>query len=204
MSKPASAGRGRHGLFGRDHDIATVHPAQQRFGRLAGHDLAAVDDRDLIAELLGFFQIVGGQDDRYTQLVQTGDVLPELAAQLDVDAGGGLIQDQNRRLMDHGLGHHQTPLHAAGQLADIGVGLIAQAERVEQLVCAALALGHAIEAGLDLQRLSRREEDVGGQLLRHHADRRAGVAWALVDVTAPDPHRARAFADQTGQNVDEG
>ena len=105
---------------------------------LTRNDLTMVDDRDLIAEFLRLFQIVGRQDDGCAGLVQRAHIGPELAAQLHVHARGRLIQDQNRRCMDQCFRHHETSLHAAGQLADIGIFLVQQAHRIKNGLRAAL------------------------------------------------------------------
>ncbi len=172
--------------------------------RLAGHDLAPVDDGDGVAELLGFFQVVGGQDDGDAFLVDLAHIVPQLAAQLDVHARGRLVQDQDRRIVHQSLGHHQAAFHAAGQGADIGVGLVREAERGQQFVRAALVGGHAVEAGLDLQGLARGEEDVGDDLLRHDPEGRAGVARLMVDVAVPDADRALGLVRHPGDDVDQG
>ena len=105
--------------------------------------------------------------------------------------------------MHQGLGHHQPPLHAARQGADIGVGLVRQAQRGQQFVRAPLVLRHAVEAGLHLQRLARGEEDVGHDLLRHDAEGGARVARLLVDVAAPDGGGPAGLVDHPGQDVDQ-
>ena len=101
---------------------------------VAGDDAAAIDDRDPVAELLGLLEIVRGQHDGDAAAVELAHVGPELAAQLDVDAGGGLVQDHHRRAVDQGLGDQQPPPHAAGQRAGIGVGLVGQADRRQHRV----------------------------------------------------------------------
>ena len=175
-SNPFRTGRRVQRALRRHHDVARVQTAQQLRRRLAGHDLAPVHDGDGVAQLLRLLQIVGGQQDGHALGIDAADVFPELATQFDVHPGGRLVQDQDRRIVDQGLGHHQPPLHAARQGPDIGMGLVRQAERGQQFVAAALVGGHAIEAGLDLQRLARGEEDVGDDLLRHDAQGGAGVA----------------------------
>jgi hypothetical protein len=54
---------------------------------------AAVDDRDVTAQTLGLFEIVGRQDDRRAFGIDGLQELPHGAAGLDVHAGGGLVQD---------------------------------------------------------------------------------------------------------------
>jgi hypothetical protein len=85
-----------------------------------------------------------------------------------------------------------------------GIGLVGEAHRVEDLGRAALGPGHAVEAGLELQRLAGREEGVEVQLLRDDADGAAGAARVAVDVDAEDPCRARGLHHEAGQDVDEG
>ena len=147
---------------------------------------------------------MGGQDDSHALRVQRLHIGPELAAQLDVHAGGGFVEDQDRRIVHHGLGHHQASLHAAGELSHIGVGLVGQSEGRQDLVGAPFRLGHAIKASLRLHALPGREEDVCGDFLRHHADGGAGAARLLVNVDAPELHRARCLVNEAGENVDEG
>ncbi|MNN11690.1 hypothetical protein D3C81_1246570 [compost metagenome] len=147
---------------------------------------------------------MGGQDDGDAFLVDLAHIVPQLAAQLDVDARRRLVQDQDRRIVHQSLGHHQAALHAAGQGTDIGVGLVRQAERGQQFVRAALVGRHAIEAGLNLQRLARGEEDVGDDFLGHDAERRARVAGLVVDVAVPDADRALGLVHHPGDDVDQG
>ena len=63
---------------------------------------------------------------------------------------------------------------------------------------------HAVEAGHQLQRLPGREERVHVDFLRHDAEGGARLARVLVDVIAPDVHRAGRLVHQAGEDVDEG
>ena len=51
------------------------------------------------------------------------DELPQPLAQLDVDAGGRLVEHDHRRPVHQRLRHQHAPLHAAGERAHVGVGL---------------------------------------------------------------------------------
>src|SRR3546814_5974922 len=79
------------------------------------NDLTMVDDGDMVAKLLRLLQIMCGQEDRRSSLVEVDNALPELPAQLDVDAGGRLVEHQDRRIVDHRLGDQQPASHAAGE-----------------------------------------------------------------------------------------
>ena len=53
--------------------------ADQGPGRLVGDHLAVIDDRDPVAELLGFLEIMGGQDDGHALPVELADITPRAA-----------------------------------------------------------------------------------------------------------------------------
>ncbi len=127
-----------------------------------------------------------------------------MLAQLDIDAGGRLVEHQHGRRMDQGLGDQQAPPHAARQGACIGVRLVGQADRAQDLVGAALGARHAVEPGLGVEQLARGEEGVEVQLLRHDADRGADAARVAVELDVPDPDAAGGLVDQPGHDVDQG
>ena len=162
-----------------------------------------VDDRDAVAEIFRFFQIMGGQHDGHAGLVEFQHIFPKLLPEIDIDAGGRLVQHQNRRRMDHCLRHQQPPLHPAGQGPGIGIGLVLQMDGTQQFHRPPLGLGHAIEASLHFQRLKRREKWVENNLLRHDPDRGLGIARAVVDIETPDAGAAAGLAHHAGQYVDQ-
>ena len=93
-----------------------VEAAQQRRGGVAGDDPAVVDDGDAVAELLRLLEIMRRQQHGDAAGVQLAHIAPELLAQLDIDARRGLVQHQDRRVMDQRLGHQQAPAHAPRQV----------------------------------------------------------------------------------------
>ena len=112
-----------------DHDHLVLRHGDQLAGRLIGDQPAVVDDRDAVAQLLGLLQIMGGEHHRHALVVESADIVPELLAKLDIDAGGRLVEHQDRRRVDHRLGDQQPALHAARQGAGIGVGLVGRGGR---------------------------------------------------------------------------
>ncbi|KAG1245823.1 hypothetical protein G6F68_014905 [Rhizopus microsporus] len=99
-----------------------------QFGQQGAHralldDLAVVDDRQVAAQVLGFFQVLRGEDDRGAGRVDLLEHAPHVAADLDVHAGGRLVQDQQARAGHHRARDHQPALHAAGQAAELGVAV---------------------------------------------------------------------------------
>ena len=63
-------------------------------GRVERHDSARLQHGNAVAEGLGFLEVVGGQNDRGPLGVQAPEEFPHRAADLDVDAGGRLVEDQ--------------------------------------------------------------------------------------------------------------
>ena len=54
-----------------------------------------------------------GEHDRRAAGGQPAHVRPQVAAQLDVHARGGLVEEQDRRAVDQRFGDEQPALHAA-------------------------------------------------------------------------------------------
>ena len=56
-----------------------------------------VDDRDPVAELVGLLHVVRGEEDRLALGVELAEDLPQRDAALRVEAGGRLVEEQDRR-----------------------------------------------------------------------------------------------------------
>src|SRR3546814_10270597 len=89
-------------------------------------DGAVVDDADVAAQLLGLFQVMGGEDDGDAYLIQLGQEGPHRTTQLDVDTRSWFVEDQQAWLMHQGTSNHQAPLHAAGQRKGRHITLVPQ------------------------------------------------------------------------------
>ncbi len=112
-----------------EDEILTVEKLQQGLGAVTGNDAPLVDDGDPLAERLGLLQIMSGQQDGHATGVELLDIGPKLSAQVDVDPCRGLVEHQDRRAVDHGLGHHQPPPHAAGKRTCVRIGFLHQSHR---------------------------------------------------------------------------
>ena len=162
-----------------------------------------IDDRDAVAQLLGFLKIMRGEHHGHALIVELAHVSPQLLAQLDVDSGGRLVEHEHGGRMDHCFRHHQPALHAPRQRPRISVRLVLEVHRAQQLHAAPLGLGHAVQPGLDVERFLRREEGVEHDLLPDDADRDLCVARVLVDVEAPDRGGPGGLVDEPGEDVDQ-
>ena len=79
-------------------------------------------------------EVVGGEHDRQPVGVQVVEQVQDLVAGAHVDAGRRLVQQQQVGLAEQRAGDEHALLLAAGQLADVAVGQVADAEPVEHLV----------------------------------------------------------------------
>src|SRR5260370_2399706 len=73
------------------------------FGESAfGEELAVVDDADGVAEPLHFAHDMGGKDDGLALGTAVGDESDNGASGHDVKAGGGLVENPDRRIVNEG------------------------------------------------------------------------------------------------------
>lgn len=84
------------------------------------HDAAGVHDREAVGEAGDGSEVVGDVDDADAGVPpEPLDLLEERRLSEDVEAGGGLVEDQQRRLEDDGLGDGDPLLLASGELVGI-------------------------------------------------------------------------------------
>ena len=108
---------------------------RMRFSRrVERDDPAALQHRDAVTEHLRFLDVVGGEHDGVAVAVEPADELPQPLAQLDVDAGGRLVEHDHRRPVHQRLRDQHPALHAARERAHVGVGLRREVEVVHHLV----------------------------------------------------------------------
>src|SRR6476661_3733806 len=113
-------------------------------------DFTVVHDSDAIAEAFGLFDVVGGHDDGFLFLLELFDDVVNLAANLGIEAGGRLIEEENFGIVDEGHGKSETLFLAARKLAVKGVALFFEAEALEKFFGIAAAF---VEAGEEAESL---------------------------------------------------
>ena len=129
---------------------------------------------------------------------------PHVAPQLDVDAGGRLVEEQDLRLVRQRLGDHHPPLHPARQRHDPALALVPQRQLAQHLLDVAPGWRGAPEQpAAEADRRPHRLERVGGQLLRHQADLEARRAVVAHDVVPVGHHRPARRRHDAADDVDE-
>ena len=97
--------------------------------RAHGDDAAFVDDGHAVAELLGLFDVVGGQQDGALLAAQVLHQLVDFQARLRVEAGGGLVEEQHLRIVEQRQRQGQPLLLSAGELASTATSRFSQSCR---------------------------------------------------------------------------
>jgi hypothetical protein len=77
---------------------------------------------------------VAGDHDGHAGVRQCADACPELAASQRIDAGGGLVQEQNVRAVQQRGGERQPLLQAERQIAGDAGGGLRQVEAGERRI----------------------------------------------------------------------
>src|SRR5438445_6945525 len=84
-------------------------------------------------------------EDGFLFLAQFFDDVVNLAADLRIEAGGGLVEKEHARIVYERHGEGEALLLSAGKLAVEGIALFFQAEALEQLFGVAAAFVEACE-----------------------------------------------------------
>src|SRR5699024_1478884 len=99
-----------------------------------GDDPAPVDDDDLVGEVLGLCEVVGGQDHGDPTVGQLTDERVDDLSGLRVESGAGFVEEDQTRTTDEGRGECDSLLLPAGETAHGAAGEVVQAQRFGQFV----------------------------------------------------------------------
>ena len=78
-----------------------------------GEAAAAVNDHDVVGQLVGFLQVLGGEQHGGAGLDQLADGLPQLVTAAWIKAAAGLVEEQHLGVADEAEGQVQAAAHAA-------------------------------------------------------------------------------------------
>ncbi len=115
---------------------------RQLVAQAVGDQFAAIQHQAMF-ELFGLFHVGRGHQQRELRaFVAYGfDQFPEASTRQRVDAGGGLVEDQQVRVVDQRAAQAKFLLHATGQLAGRALGEACEVSGQQQVVHALLAIG---------------------------------------------------------------
>ena len=172
-----AVGGGDH-LAGREHavadevgDEARRRTVVQRVGVVPLFEPAAVHHADDVADGKGFELVVGDEQRRRARLVEDGaDVLRQALAQVGVEAGERLVEQQQLRLRRQRARQRHALLLAAGELMRRTPRRMRQADALQHLLHARFALGARQMADAEGNVVAHVQVREQGVVLEHHAD----------------------------------
>jgi len=144
----------------------------QRLRGVFRNQFAVVDDADTGAEVLRLVHVMGGVQYGGSFLVELPEVVQNKGFGLHIDAYGGLIQQQELRLVQDAGDDVDAPLHAAGEGLDGFPRENGETVQVQQLMDALFQTGSGdgVHGTDDAEILHRGEFRKQGDVLRHHTD----------------------------------
>ncbi|SUA41734.1 Uncharacterised protein [Nocardia africana] len=191
----------------RDHlAVAAAGLLLEFVGGALGDHRALVDDDDVVAEDVGLFQILRGQQNRDALLLERVDQIPHTLAAARVQAGGRLVEEDHLRAHHQPAGDVDATAHTAGVVPHRALTGADQVEFLEQGVGAAagVLLGQTHQPAEQFEVLASGEVLVQRRVLPRHHDR-APHPGRIGDHVVPG-HRgaARIGPQQGGQDLDRG
>ena len=171
-----------------------------------GHDPAVVDDRDLVGKLVGFLQVLGGEQHRGAGRGDLADQLPHLDLAARVHARGGLIEEQQVGGHDQ-AGPDVEPAAHPGRVANHRTaGRAGQVEGGEQVIGSLFAggAGQAAQPAEDDQVLIPGQIVIEGGELAGHGHPCPDRIHLAHHVEPQDTGGAAVRPGQGGQDADGG
>ncbi|CAM5409959.1 hypothetical protein SGLAM104S_08989 [Streptomyces glaucescens] len=178
----------------------------ESLGGAFGGEVAVVEDGDAVGELVGFFEVLGGEEDGDAVGDEVADDLPHVVAGAGVEAGGGFVEEDDAGGADEGHGDVEAALHAAGVG---GGGLLGGGGEVEAFQQfggdpAAFALGEVVQVGHEEHVLLAGDQAVDGGELSGDTDRGAYGLGVGGEVVAGDAGLSAVGGDEGGEDLHGG
>ncbi len=205
-SRPISAQTAlglRHlALADQQLDVGVADFILQRLGSALGDDPAAVDDPDVVGQLVGLLQVLGGEEDGGAVVVQRPHLLPDRFPADRVEPGGRLVEEEHPRFVDERGGEVEPALHAARVGADAAVGGGGEVDPFQQCVGPFAAFGRrqALQGRLQADQLTARHQRIERRFLQGDTDRAPDLAGFGDDVVAGDSGAAAGRQQQRRQH----
>src|SRR5712692_678834 len=182
-----------------------VRKFAERIWGAVGDELAEINVGD-VAAALGFIHVVSGYEKRDAMTGKLEEKVPKLTARDGVDAGGGLIEEKQFRLVQHGAAESEALLPATGKLRCQAIQIGREAVELDDFVDTALqARGfQAVDTSVELQVFRDGQVVVEAEILRHIADALADGFRIRGDIETFDKSRTAAERQEAGKHFDDG
>ena len=170
------------------------------------HELSFVEDGEAVAAL-GLFHQVRGHDHRDLFLVaQDLEILPQVAARAGIEAGGGLVEQQNGGMVEQSLGQFQAALHAAGESLGFLPGAVGEPDPAQHFLDARFqrCAAQAVEMALVPEIFGGGQLQVDALGLEDDADLAAQLVGFLGRVKSHDDGPPAGGYHQGGKDAEQG
>src|SRR5690606_12850098 len=99
-----------------------------------GDEPPVIDDRESVCEAVGFLQVLRGEEHGRALGRDGAHDVPHLVAAARIEAGGGLVEEEELGSTDEARRDVEAPAHAARVRAYLAAGCIGELEGSQQLV----------------------------------------------------------------------
>jgi hypothetical protein len=184
--------------------VGARDPALQLLRGADRHDGSVVQHRDAVGELVRLVEVLRGEEDRDALRDELADDRPHRAPAARVEAGGGLVEEDDSRRADQRHGEVEPAPHAAGVDGRELVRGVHQVEALQQLRDAAPAgvLAEVLQVRHQREVLGAGEQVVDRRELAGDAEEAAHRSRVGDDVVPGDVDLAGIGAEQRGQDLD--
>ncbi len=196
-----------HAFGDRDvDDVADLGAFEDLVDRAGEEQLALLDDADRVAEFGEFVEDVRRDQDRLAHPFEFFEQLADLDAGAGVEAGRGLVHQQDLGVVQEHAGDAETLLHAAAEGRDLGGLLVGQFGEFEDVGDDFFAL-RAVDVVGGREELQVFVDD--HVLVRAHevgdiSDERADLAVLVADGEPVDLGLAGRGLEEGGEDLDGG
>ncbi len=119
------------GFAGVEVEHVRAHSLFELGRRSLSHDPAAVDDDDEGGEMVGFVEVLSGEQDVGALCAQSADGVPQLDAAAGVEAGCRLVEEEQARRAHQARPEVEAPAHPARVGLHQAVPRLGEAESIE-------------------------------------------------------------------------
>src|SRR3984957_6279115 len=184
------------------YQVPARHGSLEFCRRAQRDDAAVIDDGEALAECVGFFHVVRGEQNRFAAAVVLANDLPQQQARLRIETSAGLIQEKYLRIVHHGARDGEALHHAAGESTHDLVGAVSELEALEERCRALVALvrAEAKIGAVKSQNFARGQRKIEIGTLRHHADQTLNGGLLFPHIMFADPGLASGWLDARGEH----
>ena len=113
------------------HHIVPGNAVLERHGRIERDQLSVVDDRDAVAQAIGFVHVVGGnQHGEIAGVLEVVEHLPHGNAGDRIEPGGGLVEKEDARIVNQAARDLKAAPHSAGERLGLRIAPLEQVHRL--------------------------------------------------------------------------